>query len=92
MNKREQDRVDLDAALELIRKACPDAVAINVMSSDQDLRGFVLSWVEDKSGNKIEDALSDEDDMEVWDLLSCLDWRGVVGESKQGYARIPLAP
>lgn len=95
MTRAEQDRADLNAALALVRKHRPEAVAVSLMTSDQKLYGFVLTAVEDKSGETIEhswgdDLWPDEVETEISDLLGDLAWDGVVGESEQGYATIPI--
>jgi hypothetical protein len=100
LTRTELDRANLDAALALIRKHCPGVVAVHLETSDQRTSGFVFSSFEYEfsdsnkslhlwSGEPITD-LPDEIGQEVSDLLSELAWDGVVGESREGYARIPL--
>lgn len=65
-------------------------------TSDQNRYGFVLSGVQYASGEVVshswygDNPWPGEVDDQICDLLSDLDWDGVVGESPQGYARINL--
>lgn len=96
--KLSKDQGNLDAVLAIVREHCPHAVAIQLETSDQGLYGFVLREVTEESPSTglyfqrdPEDALPADAQDKVTDLLSDLDWDGVVGESPQGYARVEVS-
>lgn len=86
-----KDRADLDAALALIREHAPTAVTAGLETSDQQAGyGFVLLSVRDAEGREVD--LPDAIDDRVSDLICDLNWDGVVGENRQGYATLDLPP
>jgi hypothetical protein len=92
----EAQRKMFDAALDIIRRAAPDAVTVDLKMSDQDLYGFVLQGLVDAAGNQLLPGWSDTQhplaglEDEVADLINDLEWDGVVGEDECGYASIRL--
>lgn len=87
----------LARALDLIRENAPDAVFVDLDTSDQDQFGFVVADLRDANGvsllpgeadiataygTAIDDAIRNE--------ICDLDWYGVVGEDRHGYATIDL--
>lgn len=87
--KRAIDRANLDRALTLIREAYPHAIGACFQTSDQGNYGFVheelvypdrLEYVHD------EDQHADQ----IAELLSDLDWDGVMGEDAHGCVTIDL--
>jgi hypothetical protein len=94
--KTNTDRANLDKALALIKATYPNATQASLETSDQGRYGFRLMDVLLPDGTPVPydtDALQSEYNQlheEVGDLIGDLDWDGVVGESPQGYATIPL--
>jgi hypothetical protein len=86
----------LTRALTIIRDRVPNAVFVDLTTSDQDSYGFVLGGVQDADETDLLPAwddfthplagLGDEVENEINDLS----WDGVVGEDRGGYATIDL--
>jgi hypothetical protein len=86
----------LNRAIDIVLERVPDAVIMDLETSDQDSYGFVLRGLVDAAGNDLlpdwagpGHPLAGLDD-DVTDELSDLDWDGVVGEDDGGYATIDL--
>jgi hypothetical protein len=86
----------LDRALEIIRERVPNAVHVDLSTSDQGRYGFVLGGVTDADGNDLLPAwddvkhpLADLAD-EIQGEISDLNWNGVVGEGYGGYATLDV--
>lgn len=93
-DKRNADQANLDAALSLIRKSVPRAVSIDLGTSDQNTYGFVLMEINMNDGSVLSEFGAglqfDTIDDSVSDLLSDIDWNGVVAEDKYGFATVTL--
>lgn len=94
-SEKAQSRM-LDRALEIIRERVPEAAFVHLETSDQDSYGFVLMSVTDADGvellpdwsNSTHPLTSLSDD--VTDEIGDLEWNGVVGEDRSGYATIDV--
>lgn len=98
-SKARTDQNNLGDALHLVRQHCPTAVAVHLATSDQDRYGFILTGVEYADGTRADQDWSDDGPLnplpgdvadQVNDLLSDIDWNGVVGEDKHGYVEIEI--
>jgi hypothetical protein len=49
-DKRDADRKNLESALQLIRERVPEAVSIDIATSDQGLYGFTLMEINMRDG------------------------------------------
>lgn len=88
-----RDRADLETAKTLAGKICVGATTLHVATSDKNRYGFIVNDVTLHDGQRLSVAdpatlhrLADA----LYEHLCDLDWRGVVGEDKFGYADIPL--
>lgn len=78
----------LELALDAIRRAHPTAVKVSFETSDQNYYGFLLDTVTDADGTEIE--LTDGLYGEVAEYVEDLEWNGVMGEDRHGYATLKL--
>ncbi len=96
MGEREHDREDLTEALNLVLKAFPSAVAVQLETSDQGRCGFLLRDVQIRDERGERSWISDyertaELEDSVWPLVSSLGWDGLVGEDDHGWAVVEIA-
>lgn len=87
-SKAEIDQDDLDAACSMVLDEYPEAASLRLQTSDQSRYGFTVVQVKDGDNYEIDE--SREDWGEVQEHLMNLDWDGVVGEDKHGYAAVDL--
>jgi|SRR3954467_817760 len=82
----------LHNALTLIRDAVPAACQARLSTSDQGNYGFALTDVLDAQGEPliVADQLWTDLTDALWPYLANLDWDGVVGEDKHGYATLQI--
>lgn len=92
MSKRDTDQAHLDAVLTIIRERLPLAHHVLLETSDQSHYGFVLVAIayDNDVAIPLDIALPDHVVDQINDMLSDIDWDGVVGEDKHGYARVLL--
>lgn len=87
----EMQAVRLKRALDIIRLRQPEAAYARLETSDQHEYGFSLNALLNDQFEVVAEVDTDLQN-EVWDFICDLDWNGVVGEDKHGYAILDLRP
>jgi hypothetical protein len=91
-DKSAEDAANLAQMLQLVRDAFPTAAHAHFETSDQNRYGFTLRAVTlaDRSRVDSGDAFEALEDA-AWDLIGDINWNGVMHESPQGYADVPVS-
>lgn len=94
MSERPEDRGLLAEAAGVIRAAVHNAVAMELISTDQGQYGFMVTDVVLADGGSLAERdpdLLDRLQSSTWDLLVGVGWWGAAGEDEQGFARVRFA-